>query len=81
MNGQRDALDCGSYREIELLDHAMKVLEGVIEKKVRRKVVINNIQFWFQIRKRNYRCDIYYQIGSSKIFRKEEGLVDGFCGP
>ena len=30
--GKGDALECGSYRGIKLLDHVMKVLERVIEK-------------------------------------------------
>ena len=29
--GKGDALACGSYRGIKLLEHAMKVLERVIE--------------------------------------------------
>ena len=28
---KRDALECGSYRGVKLLDHVMKVLERVIE--------------------------------------------------
>ena len=43
-----DALECGSYRGIKLLDHVMKVLERVIEKKVRSRVVINDMQFGFR---------------------------------
>ena len=46
--GKGDALKCGSYRGIKLLDHVMKVLERVIEKKVRTKVVINDMQFGFR---------------------------------
>ena len=46
--GKGDALECGSYRGIKLLDYVMKVLERVIEKKVRSKVVINDMQFGFR---------------------------------
>lgn len=46
--GKGDALECGSYRGIKLLDHVMKVLERVVEKKVRNKVVINDMQFGFR---------------------------------
>ena len=46
--GKGDALECGSYRGIKLLDHVMKVLEGVIEEKVRSKVVINDMQYGFR---------------------------------
>src|ERR671910_1222197 len=41
-------MDCGSYRGIKLLDHAMKVFEGVIEKRVRRKVNLDEMQFGFR---------------------------------
>ena len=33
--GKGDALECGSYRGVKLLDHVMKVLERVIEVRVR----------------------------------------------
>ena len=33
--GKGDALTCGSYRGIKLLEHAMKVLERVIETRLR----------------------------------------------
>ena len=33
--GKGDALECGSYRGIKLLDQVMKVFEKVIEKKMR----------------------------------------------
>jgi hypothetical protein len=45
--GKGDALECGSYRGIKLLDQAMKVLERVIEKRVRETVRINDMQFGF----------------------------------
>jgi len=46
--GKGDALECGSYRGIKLLDHVMKVLERVIKKRVRSKVSINDTQFGFR---------------------------------
>ena len=45
--GKGDALECGSYYGIKLLDHVMKILERVIEKRVRSKVSINDMQFGF----------------------------------
>ena len=38
---------CGSYRGIKLLEHAMKVLERVIEGRLRKIVKIDNMQFGF----------------------------------
>ena len=46
--GKGDALTCGSYRGIKLLEHVMKVLERVIEGRVRKIVKIDmNMQFGF----------------------------------
>ena len=45
--GKGDALECGSYRGIKLLEHVMKVLERVIESRVRNIVAIDEMQFGF----------------------------------
>ena len=52
--GKGDALTCGSYRSIKLLEHAMKVLERVIVGRVRKIVKIDNMQFGFMAGK--YKC-------------------------
>ena len=45
--GKGDALSCGSYRGIVLLDQAMKVLERVIEGRVRKIVKIDSsLDLW-----------------------------------
>jgi hypothetical protein len=46
--GKGDALECGSYRGIKLLEHAMKVFERVTEKKLRNVVKNVEEQFGFQ---------------------------------
>ena len=33
--GKGNALDCGSYREIKLLKHVMKLFERIIEVRIR----------------------------------------------
>ena len=45
--GKGDALECGSYRGIKLVEHAMKILERVIERRVRNAVKIDSMQFGF----------------------------------
>ena len=45
--GKGDPLVCGSYRTIKLLDQPMKVLERVLEKRIRCQVSIDNIHFGF----------------------------------
>src|SRR5206468_3840554 len=45
--GKGDSLECGSYRGIKLLDHAMKICERVIEGRVRSRVCLDGMQFGF----------------------------------
>ncbi|XP_065321325.1 uncharacterized protein LOC135928790 [Gordionus sp. m RMFG-2023] len=45
--GKGDPLDCGSYRAIKLLEHAMKVFERVLEKRIREQIKIDEMQFGF----------------------------------
>ena len=32
--GKGDVMDCGAYRGVKLLEHAMKIVERVLEKKI-----------------------------------------------
>ena len=45
--GKGNALECGSYRGIWLLEHVMKILERVVEARVRKVVKIDDMQFGF----------------------------------
>src|SRR5664279_4118418 len=45
--GKGDVLECGSYRGIKLLEHVMKILEGVIDGRVRRIVKVDDMQLGF----------------------------------
>ena len=45
--GKGDLLVCVSYRTIKLLEQPMKVLERVLEKRIRCQVSIDNMQFGF----------------------------------
>ena len=45
--GEGDPVECGSCRGIELLEHAMKVEEGIFEHRVRRQIEIDDMQFGF----------------------------------
>ena len=42
--GKCDPLVCGSYRAIKLLEQPMKVLERVLEKRIRWQVTIDDMQ-------------------------------------
>jgi hypothetical protein len=46
-NGSGDALACGSYRGVKLLEHAMKVLEKVIkESDGLRELIVCSLNLW-----------------------------------
>ena len=40
-------MECGSHRGIKLLEHAVKILERVLEARLRYQVEIENMQFGF----------------------------------
>jgi len=45
--GKGDPLTCGSYRAIKLLEQAMKVFERVLERRIRKQVSIDEMQYGF----------------------------------
>ena len=45
--GKGDPMECGSYRGIKLLEHAMKVVERIFEHRIRQQIVIDDMQFGF----------------------------------
>src|SRR6266516_668899 len=45
--GKGNALECSSYRGIKLLEHVLKVLERVLEARIRKMVKIDEMQFGF----------------------------------
>ena len=40
-------IDCASYRGVKLLEHGMKVVERLLEKRLRRLVKVDQMQFGF----------------------------------
>ena len=40
-------MECGSYRGITLLEHAMKVVENIFEHRIRHQIEIDDMQFGF----------------------------------
>ena len=43
--GKGDPMECGSYRGIILLEHAMKVVERIFEHRIRQQIEIDDMQF------------------------------------
>ena len=46
-SGSADPMECGSYRGIKLLEHAMKVVERIFEHRIRQQIKIDDMQFGF----------------------------------
>ena len=42
-----DPLECGNFRGIKLLEHGMKMFEKILERKIRKLITVNNMQFGF----------------------------------
>ena len=49
--GKGDVMDCGAYRGVELLKHAMKIVERALENRIRRLVTMHDMQFGFMPKK------------------------------
>jgi hypothetical protein len=45
--GKGDVLECGNYRTIKLLEHGMKVVERIFERRLRKMVEIREEQYGF----------------------------------
>ena len=45
--GKGDALQCGNYRGVRLLEHGMKIYEKVLEKRLRKIIEIDRCQYGF----------------------------------
>ena len=45
--GKGDVMDCGAYRGVKLLEHAMKIVKRVLEKRIRELVKVDDMQFGF----------------------------------
>ena len=43
--GKGDIMNCGMYRGVKLLEHAMKIVEKVLDKGLRKVITINDMQF------------------------------------
>ena len=45
--GKGDVMSCGSYRGVKLLEHVMKIVERVLQRRIRTPVNLNEMQFGF----------------------------------
>ena len=45
--GKGDVISCGSYRGVKLLEHAIKIVEKVLERRILTLISLNEMQFGF----------------------------------
>ena len=67
-----DPLDCGNYRGIKLLEHGMKILEKIIEGRLRKTVEIDPMQFGFMPGRGTIDAIFTFQQIQRKTSRKKE---------
>jgi len=72
-------MDCGSYRGIKLLKHAMKVVERTLKHRIWQQIDVNDMQFGFM--KGKGTTDAIFTVRHMQKFRaKRKKLYFGFCG-
>ena len=45
--GNGDVMSCGSYRGVKLLEHALKIVERILKRRIRTLINSNKMQFGF----------------------------------
>jgi len=77
--GKGDPMECESYRAIKLLEHAMKVIERVFERRIREKVKIDAVQFGFMPGKGTTDAIFTVRQMQEKYGSKGKKLCFSFC--
>ena len=72
--GKGDVRDCGAYRGVKLLEHGMKVLERVFERRLRAVVDIDEMQCGFMPGKGTVDALFMVRILQEKYMRKNRKL-------
>ena len=73
-----DVMDCGTYRGVKLLEHAMKIVERVLENRIRELVMIDEMQYGFMPGKGTTHA-LFILRRMQKEFRgREKKLLRGF---
>jgi len=49
VKGKWHLMSCGSYRGVKLLEHAIKIVERVLESQIRMLLYLDNMQFRFML--------------------------------
>jgi len=77
--GKGDPMECGSYRGIRLLEHAMKVVERIFEHRIRQQIEIDDMQFRF-MKGKGTTDAIFMARQMQENFRVKGKKLFWFCG-
>jgi hypothetical protein len=72
--GKGDARDCGAYRGVKLLEHGMKIVERVFERRLREVVEVNDMQCGFMPGKGTIDALFMVRMLQEKYDRKKKKL-------
>ena len=75
--GKGDATKCGNYCGLKLLEHAMKVLERVVQTIIRQQIDIDSMQFRFMPDRST--TDAIFILSARKASFKKQNHVCCFC--
>ena len=70
--GKGDAMSCGAYREVRLLEHAMKIVEKVLEGRMWHYGDSGRNAIWFYARQRNNTCSLHFKEVTRGVLRQGE---------
>ena len=71
-------MECGSYRGIKLLEHAVKVVDRIFDHKIRQQINIDDMQFGFMTSKRTTGTIFIVRQMQEKFRAKGKKLYFGF---
>jgi len=77
--GKGDVRDCGAYRGVKLLEHGMKVLERVFERRLRAVVDIDDMQCGFMPGRGTVDALFIVRMLQEKYMRKKRQLYSCTC--
>ena len=77
--GKGDVMSCGSYRGVKLLEHAIKIVERVLERQLQTLVNLNEMQFEFMPGKKVSGCDIHFEKNARGISKEGQEVVYVCC--
>ena len=78
--GKGDALERGNYRGLKLLEQVMKVIERVLEKIIRERIAIDDMQFGFMPGRGTTDAIFILRQMQEKYLGKNKKLHLAFCG-